>query len=187
MEQRFVLQDDVAEILIDEERLALRVRELADAISADYEGKNPLLVCILKGGVIFLADLSRQISVVHEIDFMAITSYGNATESSGIVRILKDLDTSISRRHVIIVEDIVDTGRTLEYVIRNLETRGPASVRICTLLSKPTRRQIDVPTEYVGFEIPDVFVVGFGLDYAEVYRNLPFIGVLKPEKYREPA
>ena len=187
MGRKYVLQDDVAEILIDEEQLAVRVRELADAISADYEGKNPLLVCILKGGVIFLADLSRQMSVVHEIDFMAITSYGNATESSGIVRILKDLDTSISRRHVIIVEDIVDTGRTLEYVIRNLETRGPASVRICTLLSKPTRRQIDVPTEYVGFEIPDVFVVGFGLDYAEVYRNLPFIGVLKPEKYREPA
>ena len=187
MEQRFVLQDDVAEILIDEEQLALRVRELADAISANYEGKNPLLVCILKGGVIFLADLSRQISVVHEIDFMAITSYGNATESSGIVRILKDLDTSISHRHVFIVEDIVDTGHTLEYVIRNLETRGPASVRICTLLSKPTRREIDVATEYVGFEIPDVFVVGYGLDYAEVYRNLPFIGVLKPERYSDSA
>ena len=180
-----MLRDDVAEILIDEDRLRNRIRELGERISTDYEGKRPLLVCILKGGVVFLADLSRQITVPHEIDFMAISSYGSSTESSGIVRILKDLDTNISGRHVLIVEDIVDTGRTLEYVMRNLETRQPASLRICTLLSKPSRREIDIPADYVGFEIPNVFVIGYGLDFAEIYRNLPFIGVLKPEKYQD--
>ena len=182
-----MLRDDVAEVLVDEERLLARVRELGERLSSDYEGKHPLLVCILKGGVIFLADLSRQITVPHEIDFMAITSYGNATESSGIVRILKDLDSNIANRHVVIVEDIVDTGRTLEYVIRNLQTRQPASLRVCSLLSKPSRREIDTPIEYMGFEIPDVFVVGYGLDFDEIYRNLPFIGVLKPEKYDSSA
>jgi len=179
-----MLRDDVAEILIDEERLQKRIRELAKQISIDYEGKRPLLVCILKGGIIFLADLSRQITIPHEIDFMAISSYGFSTESSGVVRIIKDLDTNIVNRHVLIVEDIIDTGRTLEYVTRNLETRQPASLRVCTLLSKPSRREIDIPIDYVGFEIPNVFVVGYGLDFAEIYRNLPFIGILKPEKYR---
>jgi hypoxanthine phosphoribosyltransferase len=163
--------DDVAEILITAEELKSRIHALGQQISADYEGEDLLLVCVLKGAVTFLADLMRQITIPHSVDFMAISSYGASTESSGIVRILKDLDTNISGRSVLIVEDIIDTGRTLHYITQNLRTRNPKSVRICTLLSKPSRREIDIPLDYVGFEIPNKFVVGYGLDFGEIYRS----------------
>jgi hypoxanthine phosphoribosyltransferase len=144
-----------------------------------------LLVCVLKGAFMFLADLSRNLDLRHEVDFMEVSSYGAGTESSGVVRILLDLERNIEGRHVLIVEDIIDSGRTLQYITRNLRTRNPASLRICTLLSKPARREIDVPVDWIGFEIPDEFVIGYGLDYAEEYRNLPFIGVLKEEIYAD--
>lgn len=177
------LLQGVAEVLISEERLQQRVRELGAQITQDYDDLNPILICVLKGGYLFLADLTRQLQMRHGIDFMAISSYGDGTESSGVVRILKDLDSDISGRHILVVEDIIDTGRTLAYLLENLRSRQPASLRVCTLLSKPARRQIDLHVDYVGFEIPDKFVVGYGLDFAEAYRNLPFIGVLKPEVY----
>jgi hypoxanthine phosphoribosyltransferase len=181
-----MLKDDVGEILITEEELQARVAELGKAISADYQGKDLLAVCILRGAAIFLSDLIRQITVPHEMDFMAVSSYGGTrTESSGVVRILMDLKTSIEGRDVLIVEDIVDTGLTLSYIIANLKTRRPASLRVCVLLNKYERRKVPVPLDYVGFDIPDKFVVGYGLDYDEKYRNLPFIGVLKPELYSE--
>ncbi len=177
-----MLKEDVAEVLITEEELQARIAELGKAISADYQGRDLLAVCILRGAVIFLSDLIRQIAVPHEIDFMAVSSYGGtSTESSGVVRILMDLTTSIKGRDVLIVEDIVDTGLTLDYIIDNLKTRRPASLRTCALLNKHERRKVDVPLDYVGFDIPNKFVVGYGLDYDEKYRNLPFIGVLKPE------
>ncbi|NIN69946.1 MAG: hypoxanthine phosphoribosyltransferase [Anaerolineae bacterium] len=179
------MEKDVGEVLITREQIREKTEELAREITADYEGRNPLLVCILKGGLMFLADLIRQIDLPAEIDFMAVSSYGDATESSGVVRILMDLETNIQGRHVLIVEDIIDTGRTLNYIIQNLRTRGPASIKICTLLNKPARRELAMPLDYVGFEIPDKFVVGYGLDYGEIYRNLPFVGVLKPELYSE--
>ncbi len=177
------LLGDVAEVLIGEERLRERVCELGAQITADYRDLNPMLICVLKGGYLFLADLTRRLGMRHGVDFMAISSYGSGTASSGVVRILKDLDSDISGRHILVVEDIIDTGNTLAYLLENLRSRQPASIRVCTLLSKPARRQIDLPVDYVGFEIPDEFVVGYGLDYAEAYRNLPFIGVLKPEIY----
>lgn len=177
------LLDDVAKILITEEQLKRRIAELGERISADYEGLEPLLLCVLKGGFMFLADLSRHLTIPHAVDFMAVSSYGQATESSGVVRILMDLDQDISGRHLLIVEDIIDTGYTLSYLLDNLRVRGPATLRICTLLSKPARRKVALPIDYLGFEIPDEFVIGYGLDYAEKYRNLPFIGVLKPEVY----
>lgn len=177
------LDDDVAEVLLSEEEIQQRTKELGQQISTDYEGQDLLLVCVLKGAITFLADLMREITIPHAIDFMAISSYGASTESSGVVRILKDLDTSIEGRNVLIVEDIIDTGRTLNYITRNLRTRQPKSLRICTLLSKPSRREIDIPLHYVGFEIPNKFVIGYGLDFAEIYRSLPYIGVLKQEKY----
>ena len=180
------LRDDVAKKLIPEDELQARIRELAEEIEADYEDEDrPLLVCVLKGAFMFLADLSRHLDLRHEVDFMEVSSYGAATESSGVVRILLDLEQNIEGRHVLIVEDIIDSGRTLQYITRNLKTRNPASLRICTLLSKPARREIDVPVDWIGFEIPDEFVIGYGLDYAEEYRNLPFIGVLKEEIYSE--
>jgi hypoxanthine phosphoribosyltransferase len=174
---------DVASVLISEEALHRRIAELGAQISADYAGMNPLLVCVLKGGYVFLADLTRALNIPHGVDFMAVSSYGNATESSGVVRILKDLDSDITGRHMLIVEDIIDTGQTLSYLLENLRVRGPASLRLCTLLSKPSRRQLPLHIDYVGFEIANEFVVGYGLDYAENYRNLPFVGVLKPEVY----
>ena len=181
-----MLKEDMAEILITEEELQARVAELGRAISVDYQGKDLLAVCILRGAVIFLSDLTRQITVPHEIDFMAVSSYGGGrTESSGVVRILMDLRTNIGGRDVLIVEDIVDTGLTLTYIIDNLKTRRPASLRICSLLNKQVRREVDVSVDYIGFDIPDKFVVGYGLDYGEKYRNIPFIGVLKPELYIE--
>ena len=177
------MMQDVATVLISEEALHRRIAELGAQISADYAGKNPLLVCVLKGGFVFLADLTRALSIPHGVDFMAVSSYGNATESSGVVRILKDLDSDITGRHMLIVEDIIDTGQTLTYLLENLRVRGPASLRICTLLSKPSRREVQLDIDYVGFEIANEFVIGYGLDYAENYRNLPFVGVLKPEVY----
>jgi hypoxanthine phosphoribosyltransferase len=179
------LQDDVARVLIPEDELRARVTEMGQAINATYSDEDcPLLVCVLKGAFIFLADLTRHLEMRHEVDFMEISSYGAGTVSSGVVRILLDLAQSIEGRHVLIVEDIIDSGRTLDYITRNLETRGPASLRVCTLLSKPERREIDVPLDFVGFDVPDEFVVGYGLDFAEEYRNLPFIGVLKEAVYQ---
>ncbi len=181
-----MLEKDIAEILIDEKALQARVRELGEQISRDYEGKRPILVGVLKGAFMFMADLIRHISIPHEVDFMATSSYGAATETSGVVRILKDLDTPISGRHVLIVEDIIDTGLTLDYLTRILRARNPASLRICALLDKRERRRIPIPLDYVGFEIPNKFVVGYGLDFGEIYRNLPYIAVLKPEIYQGP-
>ena len=169
----------VGEILIDEEMLLRRVDELGAQISEDYRGRDLLLVGVLKGAVFFMADLMRQISLPCEVDFMAISSYGSGVDSSGVVRILKDLDVPVEDRNVLVVEDIVDSGLTLSYLVRNLEARRPASVDICALLAKPERRENDVACRYVGFEIPNRFVIGYGLDFAERYRNLPYIGVLR--------
>jgi hypoxanthine phosphoribosyltransferase len=169
----------IGEILVQPDQLQHRVRELGQQISADYEGRNPLLIGVLKGAVFFLSDLMREISVPCEVDFMAISSYGSSTASSGVVRILKDLDAPIEGRDVIIVEDIVDSGLTLQYLMRNLTARRPASLEVCALLTKPERRKIDLPTRYLGFEIPDKFVIGYGLDHAERYRNLPYVAALQ--------
>jgi hypoxanthine phosphoribosyltransferase len=170
----------LAEKLIEEDPLQTRIKELGAKISADYGGKDLLLLCILKGGVLFLTDLMRHLSIPHEIDFLAVSSYGKEIrESTGVVRILKDLDDPIDGRHVLIIEDIVDTGHTLDYITRNLRSRQPASLKICTLLDKAERRQVDIPVDYVGFTIPDKFVFGYGLDLDEKFRNLPFIGVVK--------
>ena len=179
------LLDDVDEILIPEAALEQRIRELGQAISSDYEGKDPLLVGILIGSFVFLSDLLRAVSIPCAVDFMAISSYGDATESSGIVRILKDLDQSIEGRHVLIVDDIIDTGLTMDYLLETLRARYPASLRVCALLDKVPRRRREVRIDYRGFEIPDKFVVGYGLDYAGRYRNVPFVCVLKPEVYRQ--
>jgi len=178
------LREDIAEVLISEEQLQNRIRELARDIQADYaDVENVLLLCVLKGAYIFLSDLSRLLDIPHEVDFMAVSSYGSGTASSGAVRIVLDLKQDITGQHVLIVEDIIDSGRTLAYMRRNLLARSPASLRICTLLNKPERREVDVPVDYLGFDIPDEFVVGYGLDYAQHYRNLPFIAVLKPEVF----
>ena len=179
------LVDDIAEVLIPADRLQARVRELARQVEDDYRETGVLLVGVLKGALMFMVDLARELDLPVELDFMAISSYGNATESSGVVRILKDLDMTIEGRHVLIVEDIVDTGLTLSYMREVLLTREPASLRICCLLDKRDARQADVALDYVGFVIPTRFVVGYGLDYAEIYRNLPFVGVLKPECYQK--
>ena len=175
------VESGVGEILIGPEELQARVRELGAEISADYTGRDLLLVGVLKGAVFFMADLMREISVSCEIDFMAISSYGASTDSSGVVRILKDLDLNIDGRHVLVVEDIIDSGLTLSYLRRTLGARKPASLEICALLTKPERREVEVPVRYVGFEIPNRFVIGYGLDFAERYRNLPYIGVLHPD------
>jgi hypoxanthine phosphoribosyltransferase len=174
----------IKKVLVDQETLQQRVSELAQTISADYQGKDLVLICVLKGGVTFLTDLMRQLTMPHEIDFMAISSYGvGRRESSGAVRLIMDLKTDIAGRDVLLVEDIVDSGQTMEYLLRNLWARQPASLRVCTLLSKPSRRQVDVPLDYVGFEIPDEFVLGYGLDFDEKYRSLPYVAVLKEEFY----
>jgi hypoxanthine phosphoribosyltransferase len=175
------LEADVAEILIEEPALQARIEELGAEISADYAGRDLLLVGVLKGAVFFMADLMRQLTVPCEIDFMAISSYGDRTDSSGVVRILKDLDASIADRDVLVVEDIIDSGLTLSYLRRSLLARRPATLEVCALLTKPERREIDVPVRYVGFEIPNTFVIGYGLDFGERYRNLPYIGILRPE------
>jgi hypoxanthine phosphoribosyltransferase len=172
------LERAVGEILIDAERLQERIHELGEEITADYAGRELLLVGVLKGAVFFMADLMRSIDVPCEIDFMAISSYGASTDSSGVVRILKDLDINIEGRHVLVIEDIIDSGLTLSYLVRNLESRDPASLAVCALLTKPDRREIEVDVKYTGFEIPNKFVIGYGLDFAERYRNLPYVGVL---------
>jgi hypoxanthine phosphoribosyltransferase len=181
-----MLTEIVDHILVDETALQHRVAELARSISSDYQGKDLILVCVLKGGVTFLTDLMRQITIPHEIDFMAISSYGvGQRESSGAVRLIMDLKSDIAGRDVLIVEDIVDSGRTMDYLQRLFWARNPASLRICTLLSKPSRRVVDVPLDYVGFDIPDEFVLGYGLDFDEKYRNLPYVGVLRGEYFGE--
>ena len=177
-------QDYVGEILISEEALQARIAALGAEISRDYEGKDLLLVCVLKGGVLFLTDLMRELSVAHSIDFMAVSSYGTGVrESSGIVRILMDLGTDIADRDVLIVEDIIDTGHTLSYILRLLKARGPASLRVCCLLDKPSRREVSISVDYLGFSIADKFVFGYGLDLDELYRDLPLIATLKAELY----
>jgi hypoxanthine phosphoribosyltransferase len=181
MSQIESLEQGVGEVLIGEDDLQARIRELGAELSADYAGREVLLVGVLKGAVFFMADLMRSLTIPCEIDFMAISSYGASTDSSGVVRILKDLDINIEGRHVLVVEDIVDSGLTLSYLVRNLESREPASLEVCALLTKPSRREIDVPVRYIGFEIPNKFVIGYGLDFAERYRNLPYVGVLHPE------
>ena len=167
----------IGEILVQQDDLAHRVKALAEQISRDYQGRSLLLIGVLKGAMFFLSDLMRQLDVDCEVDFMAVASYGSSTSSSGVVRILKDLDGSIEGRDVLIVEDIVDSGLTLSYLLRTLNAREPASLEVCALLTKPERRKVDLPIEYVGFEIPNRFVVGYGLDHAERYRNLPYVAV----------
>jgi hypoxanthine phosphoribosyltransferase len=169
---------EIGEILVQPDDLKRRVRELADRISEDYADRDVLLIGVLKGAVFFLADLMRHIKAPCELDFMAVSSYGSATESSGVVRIIKDLDRSIEGRDVLIVEDIVDSGLTLQYLLRNLRARNPASVEVVALLTKPERRKVDIEPRYVGFEIPDRFVVGYGLDHDERHRNLPYVATL---------
>ena len=169
---------NVGEILVQPDELAHRVRELAGEISADYAGRDLLLVGVLKGAVFFLSDLMRHLEVECELDFMAVSSYGSSTDSSGIVRILKDLDAPIEGRDVLIVEDIVDSGLTLQYLLRNLGARNPASLEVCALLTKPSRRKVELPIRFTGFEIPDRFAIGYGLDHAERYRNLPYVAAL---------
>jgi hypoxanthine phosphoribosyltransferase len=171
----------VEEVLIEEDALQGRIADLGREISEDYRGRDLLLIGVLKGAVFFMADLMRRIEIPCEVDFMAISSYGAGVDSSGVVRILKDLDVSIEGRNVLVVEDIIDSGLTLSYLLRNLEAREPASLEICALLTKPARREIDIECRYIGFEIPNRFVIGYGLDFAERYRNLPFVGVIRDE------
>ena len=180
------MQNDIAKVLLTGEEIQNRVQELGKRIAEDYMDKNPVMICILKGSVMFYADLLRAAPIPLTLDFMAVSSYGTRTKSSGEVEIRKDLSGSIENRHVVIVEDIIDSGFTLSYLTRMLAARGAKSIAICTLLDKPSRRApgITLKTDYTGFEIPDEFVVGYGLDYAERYRNLPYIGVLKPEVYQ---
>lgn len=180
-----IFKDDIAEIIIAEKTLQNRIEELGDEITSSYQqGEEVVMVCILRGAVMFMADLSQQINLPVIFDFMDVSSYGASTESSGVVRIIKDLEENIENKHVLIVEDIMDTGKTLKYVVDMLKTRNPASIKIATLLDKPERRVVkQINADFNGFEIPDEFVVGYGLDFAEKYRNLPFIGILKKELY----
>lgn len=177
------MHPDIQEIILSEEDLQARVAEMGAQISRDYEGRSVLLVAVLRGAALFIADLARAISVPVELDFMAVSSYGSSTKSSGVVRILKDLDETIEDRDVIVVEDILDTGLTLKYLLKNLASRKPASLEVVTLLSKDGKQRVPISCKYIGFPIPDEFVVGYGLDFAEKYRNLPYIGILKPAAY----
>ncbi len=180
------MKEDIEKVYYGKEELDAVVKRLGSQISEDYKGKNLLLVSILKGSVVFMADLMREITVPCEIDFMCVSSYGNSTENkTGAVKIVKDLDSNLQGKDVLLVEDILDSGRTLSYVCKVLKTRKPESIKICTLLDKPERRVVDLKADYVGAKVPDEFVVGYGLDYAEKYRNLPYIGVLKEEIYSE--
>lgn len=176
---------DIKEILLTEEQIINRVKEIGKAISEDYKGKDLIIVGILKGSVIFASELIKNISIPCEIDFMAVSSYGNSTETSGVVRILKDLDHGIEGKDIIIVEDIIDSGVTLDYLLKYLKARKANSIEIVTLLTKPSRRMVDLDVKYCGFEVPDEFLVGYGLDYAERYRNLPYVGILKEEVYKK--
>lgn len=185
--RRFVVHNDIREVLFTQEELASRVHEIGASITQDYADaaqQGIVLVSVLRGAAIFMADLARAIELPVEMDYMAISSYGNGAKSSGVVRILKDLTSDIQGRHVIIAEDILDSGLTLKFLMKNLASRNPASLEVATLLRKKTKAQADITCRYVGFECPDEFIVGYGLDYAERYRNLPYIGVLKPEIYR---
>lgn len=177
------MKNDMKKILFDEKMLADKVKELGEQISNDYKGKDLVVVGVLKGSVVFTSDLIKNISIPCELDFMAVSSYGNSTESSGVVRILKDLDHSIENKHVLIVEDIVDSGVTLNYLLDYLKARKASSIEIVSLLNKPERRKADLDVKYIGFEVPNEFIVGYGIDYAEKYRNLPYIGILKEEVY----
>ena len=177
------MDQDINQVLLSEKQLLERVRELGEQISTDYLDKDLVVVCVLRGSFIFVSDLVRSIKIPLAVDFISISSYGSGTTSSGVVRFLKDLDEEISGRHVLVVEDIIDTGTTLKYLLENLQTRKPASIKVCTLLSKPERRKVEIAIDYNGFVVPDHFVVGYGLDYAEIYRNLPYIGILNPKVY----
>ena len=177
------MKEDVLRVLLSEDEIREKVRELGGKITADYKNSNLMLVTVLKGAVVFLADLMRQIDVPAEIDFMVVSSYGSGVKSSGVVKIVKDLDVPLAGKDILIVEDILDSGLTLSYIKELLESRGPRSIRIATLLDKPSRRKVDLQAAYIGFSVPDEFVIGYGLDYDEKYRNLPYIGILKPEVY----
>ncbi len=174
------MQDKIS-VLIPEEKVNAKIKELGEQISRDYQGKEVHIICILKGGVFFACELAKRITVPVSLDFMQVSSYGNQTKSTGVVRIKKDLDDTMEGKHVIIAEDIIDSGKTLHYLIPVLEQRNPASIKLCAMLNKPDRREVDVKIDYLGFDIPDEFVVGYGLDYAQKYRNLPFIGVVEAE------
>ena len=179
LDSPLLLQDEhIGEILVQADELQHRIKEMAAEVSRDYKGRDLLLIGVLKGAVFFLADLMRHLDIPCEVDFMAVSSYGSSTDSSGVVRILKDLDAPLEGRNVLIVEDIVDSGLTLQYLMRTLEARNPASIEVCALLTKPERRKVDTPARYVGFEIPDKFAIGYGLDYDERYRNLPYVATL---------
>ena len=177
------MKEDVLRVLLSEDEIREKVRELGGKITADYKNSNLMLVTVLKGAVVFLADLMRQIDVPAEIDFMVVSSYGSGVKSSGVVKIVKDLDVPLAGKDILIVEDILDSGLTLSYIKELLESRGPRSIRIATLLDKPSRRKVDLQADYIGFSVPDEIVIGYGLDYDEKYRNLPYIGILKPEVY----
>jgi hypoxanthine phosphoribosyltransferase len=179
--KRIPWESDIQEVLITEEDIRAKVAEMAQQISRDYEGKEVILVGVLVGAFVFLSDLLREMEIPVSVDFVAISSYGKDTRSSGVVRILKDLDMNIESKHVLIVEDIVDTGLTLKYLVDNLSARSPATLRVCALLDKPSRRKIPVTVHYIGFTVPDKWVVGYGLDFDQRYRNFPFVGVLRPE------
>ncbi|PWL89021.1 MAG: hypoxanthine phosphoribosyltransferase [Oscillospiraceae bacterium] len=177
------MQQDVLRVLLSEEEIRAKCKEMGARISQEYKGKNLMLVTVLKGAVVFLADLMRAIDVPAEIDFMVVSSYGSGVKSSGVVKIVKDLDVPLAGKDLLIVEDILDSGLTLSYIKELLASRGPASIKIATLLDKPSRRKVDLVADYIGFSVPDEFVIGYGLDYDEKYRNLPYIGILKPEVY----
>ena len=177
------MQQDVLRVLLSEEEIRAKCKEMGARISQEYKGKNLMLVTVLKGAVVFLADLMRAIEVPAEIDFMVVSSYGSGVKSSGVVKIVKDLDVPLAGKDLLIVEGILDSGLTLSYIKELLASRGPASIKIATLLDKPSRRKVDLVADYIGFSVPDEFVIGYGLDYDEKYRNLPYIGILKPEVY----
>ncbi len=179
------MKNDIEKVLLDEKDISEIVTKLGEQISRDYEGKNLLMVSVLKGSVVFMADLMRAVTVPCQIDFMAVSSYGQGSKTSGVVKIIKDLDTNIEGYDLLIVEDILDSGKTLSYISEILEARNPKSIRICTFLDKPERRQVDLKADYIGAQVPDEFVVGYGLDFAEKYRNLPFLGVLKRSVYEK--
>lgn len=179
------MRNDIEKVLLSEEKLKEKIEEIGKAISKDYKGKELILVGILKGSVPFMADLLKEIEIPCSMDFMAVSSYGNSTESSGVVRILKDLDFEIEGKNVLIVEDIIDSGITLKYLMKYLKAKNPESVEIACLLNKPERREVDIDVKYLGFDVPNYFLVGYGLDFAEKYRNLPFIGILKERVYKK--
>lgn len=184
LESYGALSEGVREVLISQKELQQRIAELGKQISEDYQGKNPLFVGVLKGVLFFMADLLRQVTIPVEVDFIAVTSYSPESRQKGVVRMMKDLEISISGRHVLFIEDVIDTGLTLNYILRNLRARQPASLEVCTLFNKEKKRLIDLPIKYKGFDLPDLFVVGYGLDYQEQYRHLPFVGLLKPEVFQ---